>query len=217
MIDHYPQTFSGIGFARCNIMSVTYQEGSTGPSIEGESKLIFLGDHFYNPQANKTNDGIAFPFELLALWIVALCVFVYIRYFVRPDINEDKNDSIKRYALVFHVMILIIAFILMDREISDQFGTSAGDALFSQGFSSITGALLLFELIIWVLGFLILAIPVQLLTRSGLRMLSIGKGGKGISKGIGDLFIWVFCGLYLHLIINLFLVPFNLSHLLSLG
>lgn len=216
-VDRSTQTFSGFGFARFNSLDVTYIGGSTGPTLEGDCKLIFLGGHFYNPQAKHSTGGLVFPFELAIIWAVALCVFVYIRYFLRPDVNEDKNDRIKRYALIFHAIMLVIVFVLLDREISGQFGTSAGDALATQGFSFITGALLLLELGVWGLGFLVLAIPTRLLTASGLRLLGIGKGGKGIGKGVGDLFIWIFCAFYLQLVLNIVLSPFHLSSLFSMG
>jgi hypothetical protein len=67
----------------------------------------------------------------------------------------------------------------------------------------ITGTLLFVELILWILGYVILAIPVRILVSSGLRLLNIGKGGKGIGKAIGGLSVWVFCRLYLLLCMNI--------------
>ena len=212
-IDHTTQRFSSIGFARFNTLDVTVTGSSSGPTIQADCKLIFLGNHFYNPQAKRNTDGIAFPYELLIIWILALCVFIYIRFFLRPPVDTKRDERIKRYALFFHIILLIIAFLLLDSEINDLFGISAATALISQGFSVITGVFLLLELIIWVLGYLILAIPIQLLAYSGLRLLCIGKGGNGIRKAIGDLSIWVFCGLYLLLFMN---IIFSLIHFNSL-
>jgi hypothetical protein len=188
-VDQSPQRFSRLGFARFNTIEVTYAPATSGLMIEGDCKLIFLGTHFYNAQAKSSADGIAFPFELLILWVIAVCIYVYIRFFLRPDINEDKDMMIKRYALIFHIIMLPIVFILLDREISYQFGISALDALSSQGFSFTTGSFFVLEVTLWMVGYAVLAFPVQLLTKSGLQLLGIGKGGKGIGKGVGDLFI----------------------------
>jgi hypothetical protein len=212
-IDHTTQQFSSFGFTRCNTLDVTSTGSSSGPTIQAECKLIFLGNHFYNSHAKRNSDGIAFPYELLIIWILALCVFFYIRFFLRPPVDTKRDERIKRYALFFHIILLIIAFLLLDVEVNDLFGLSAFTALLSQGSLMIAGAFLLLEITIWVLGYIILAIPLQLLTYSMLRLLGIGKGGNGIRKAIGDLSVWVFCGLYLLLFIN---IIFSLIHFNSL-
>jgi hypothetical protein len=216
-IDHMIQRFSSVGFARFNTLDVTVTESSSGPTIQADCKLIFLGDHFYNPKVKRNTDGIAFPYELLIIWILALCVFIYIRFFLQPPVEAKRDERIKRYALYFHIILLIIAFLLVDVEVNDLFGISAFTALLSQGFSMIAGTFLLVELSIWVLGYLILAIPVQLLAYSGLRLLDIGKGGNGIRKAIGDLSIWVFCGLYLLLFMNIIFSLIHFNNLFPMG
>jgi hypothetical protein len=211
-IDHSAQQFTSVGFARFNTLDVTYVDYSSGPMLQANCTLISLGNHFYIPQAKRTSDGIVFPYELLIIWILALCVFVYVRFFLKPPVDIKKDEIIKRYAVFFHIAILIISFILLDSEINSLFGISAFTLLFFQGFSAITGAFFLLELIIWVLGYIILAIPLQLLVYSAFRLLGIGKGGNGIRKAIGDLSIWVFCGLYVLLLIN---IVFSLVHMSS--
>jgi hypothetical protein len=216
-IDHTTQRFSSVGFARFNTLDITSTGSSSGPTIQADCKLIFLGNHFYNPQAKRNTDGIAFPYELLIIWILALCVFIYIRFFLRPPIHKEKDETVKRYALILHIILLIIAVLFLDSEINDLFGISAFTALITQGFSMITGAFLLLELTIWILGYLILAIPIQLVAYSGLRLLGIGKGGNGIRKAIGDLSIWVFCGIYLLLCINIIFSLIHFNNLFPMG
>jgi hypothetical protein len=216
-VDHTSQRFIKLGFVRFNNLEVTYPGGSAGPTINGDHKLIFLGDHFYNPQAKNSKNGILFPFELLIIWVIALCIYFYVSFFVRPDINEDKDEKIKRYALIFHIILLVVAFLLIDRAVSSQFGISALDALFSQGISFFFGVFLGLELFLWVLGFVFLAIPVRIMTNAGLRFLGIGKGGKGIGKGVGALFIWVFCVVYMTLFLNIMASMINLGNMISLG
>ncbi|DAC73176.1 MAG TPA: hypothetical protein DSN98_01245 [Thermoplasmata archaeon] len=202
-IDESTQRFTSMGFARFSTLDYTSLTSSSGSTIQADCTLIYLGDHFYNPQAKQNADGTAFPYEVLVIWIFALCVLVYIIFFLRPKVSETRNRMISRYALVLHVVLLIIAVLLLDGEINDLFGISAFTALASQGFSMITGVLIFVEVILWVLGYFILAIPMRILVNSGLRLLSIGKGGKGIGKAIGDLSIWVFCRFYLLLFLNI--------------
>jgi len=216
-IDHTTQRFSSVGFARFSTLDITSTGSSSGPTIQADCKLIYLGNHFYNPQAKRNTNGIAFPYELLIIWILALCVFIFIRFFLRPPVHKEKDEIVKRYALILHIILLIIAFLLVDVEVNDLFGISAFTAVLSQGFSMVTGAFLLLELIIWILGYIILAIPLQLLTYSVLRLLGIGKGGSGIRKAIGDLTICVFCGLYLLLFMNIIFSMIHFNSLFPMG
>jgi hypothetical protein len=216
-IDHSEQQFISVGFARFNTLEITNVDSTSEPTIQADCTLISLGNHFYVPQAKRTSDGIVFPYELLIIWILALCVFIYVRFFLKPAVDIKRDESIKRYAIFLHIIVFIISFLLLDFEINSLFGISAFTLLSLQGFSAITGAFFLLELIIWVLGYIILAIPLQLLVYSALRLLRIGKGGTGIRKAIGDLSIWVFCGFYLLLFINILFSLIHLNSLFPLG
>jgi hypothetical protein len=202
-IDETSQQFSKIGFARFSSLNVVGSETSEGPTIQGDSNLVFLGNHFYNTRSKHSSNGTAFPFEIVILWIVALCVFLSVHFFLRREINEYRTNWLKRYAFIFHIILLAITILLLDFEVYGQFGISAFTALFTQGFCTIASVFILVELIMWVLGYLLFAIPIRILLNSGLRFLGIGKAGNGIGKGIGVLSIWVFCGLYLILILNI--------------
>jgi hypothetical protein len=210
-IDQSPQTFSSVGFVRFNTLDITH-DGSSEVLLQGECTLAFLGNRFYTPQAKQSTDGIRFPYELLLIWALALGVFVYIRFFLRPPVNSQKDECIRRYALFIHLGFLVIAFLLLDYEVNTLFGVSALPLLFVQGFTTVTALFVVIEILIWVLGFFILAIPIQLLSYSVLRIHGIGKGGNGVWKAVGDLSIWVFCGLYLLLFLNIIfsLVQFNI-------
>jgi hypothetical protein len=216
-IDNTTQQFSSVGFARFTTLDVTDMRSSEGLNVQGDCSLVFLGDHFYNPQAKSSSRGTAFPFELLFLWIVALCVFLLLHVFIKPDTNEQRTNTMKRYAFALQFILLFLAILLFDNEVNSQFGISAFTALFTLGYSLITGVLILVELIIWVLGFVLLALPVQILVNSGLRFFGIGKEGKGIGRGIGFLSIWVFCGLYLLLIMNTIISLFHLNIVFPTG
>ena len=216
-IDDTQQTFKEVGITRFQKLKVTYPQINNTLAIQGSYTMAFLGDHFYNPQAKNTDNGIAFPYALLIVWIMAVAIFVYVRFFLRPNVDQRKDKTIKRYALGVHLALLIIGFVLLDREVSYQFGISAFDALASQGMSMITGLFLGLELLMWVLGYVLLALPVRLITISGLHLLHIGKGGRGIGAGIGDFSICIFAVMYLLLFINIILSAFNISNLFAMG
>jgi hypothetical protein len=216
-IDRSTQQFSSTGFVRFKTLDITKVGSSYGPTLQADSTLCYLGDHFYNPSAKRSLDGIAFPYELLFIWILGLCVFVYIRFFLRPPVDITLDEKVKRYALFLHIFVLVIAFLLLDMEVNILFGISTLTALLSQGFSMTTGAFFLLEVVIWVLGYLILAIPLQLLSYSILRFLGIGKGGNGVWKAVGDLSIWVFCGFYLLLFLNVIFSLIDFNSFLPMG
>ena len=225
IVDGTSQTMTGIGFARGNSFDVTISSDTNTPIISGEYKLIFLGDHLYNSQAKESENGVAFPFLLVIVWTVAIALFILFRFYLRllhpllikKEIDEKLDTKIKKYVLVFHIIALIIAFILMDREISFQFGMSAIDAVIGQGVSLILLGFVIVELIMWVFGFLLLAIPIRMITNCGLRIIGIGKGGKGIGKGVGAFGIWIFCAFYVKLIINMIFLIINPSNLFPMG
>ena len=216
-IDRQAQHFKGFGIVRFHDFTVMYTQPDSGPTIQGTSSLVFLGDHFYNPQAKDTENGIAFPFILLIVWMVALAVFLYVRFFLRPPVEQQRDARMKKYALWIHLVLLVLGFVLLDWEVNIQFGTSGLASLASQGASMITRLFFGLELLIWALGYVLLAIPVRLLTSSGLHILHIGKGGRGIEAGIGDFSIWIFAAFYLLLFINIIISAFNLSSLLTTG
>jgi hypothetical protein len=81
----------------------------------------------------------------------------------------------------------------------------------------ITAVFFILEIIIWILGYLILAIPLQLLSYAILHFLGIGKCGNGIWKAVGDFSIWLFCGFYLLLFFNILFSVINFNSLFPMG
>lgn len=216
-VDNSAQTFSGFGFARGNTFKATLSPGTQTTTITGEYKLIFLGDHLYTSQAKESENGLAFPFPLVIVWAVAIGLYLLFRFYLKKDTNKELDEKIKRYVLIFHIIALIVAFILMDREISYQFGSSVIDALLGQGISLVVVVFVVVELIMWMLGYLLLTFPVHIITMSGLKMIGIGKDGKDIGKGVGAFFIWVFCAFYVKLIVNLIFLVLNPGNFFQMG
>ncbi|MCK4415629.1 MAG: hypothetical protein KAU84_00605, partial [Thermoplasmatales archaeon] len=163
-VDNSAQTFSGFGFARGNTFKATISPGTQTTTITGEYKLIFLGDHLYTSQAKESENGLAFPFLLVIVWAIAIGLYLLFRFYLKKDTNKELDEKIKRYVLIFHIIALIAAFILMDREISHQFGSSVIDALLGQGISLVVVVFVVVELIMWMLGYLLLTLPGHIIT-----------------------------------------------------
>jgi len=216
-IDNSLQSFSGFGFARGNSFTATISSKTHTTKITGDYKLIFLGDHLYTSQAKESENGLAFPIPILIVWVIAIVLFLLFRYYLKKDANRKFDEKIKIYLLIFHIVAIIVTFILMDREISYQFGSSVIDAIIGQGFSLILAVFILVELAMWGLGYLLLAFPVQMITTSGLKYIGIGKDGKHISKGIGIFFIWIFCAFYVKLIVNIIFLVINPNNFFPAG
>ena len=218
IIDSTEQEFENFGFARGNEYTVTINGGGQPKAtINGNYKLIFLGDHLYTAQAKESEDGLSFPILIVILWIIAIALFIIFKYYLKFETNKNLEEKIKKYTFIFHIGALILSFILLDREISFQFGVSALDAIFGGGIPLILLALLLVEGIMWVIGYVSFAIPVTLISKQGLKTIGIGKEGKGISKGIGALSIWVFCAIYVKLFVNIIFLFINPSAIIPVG
>ena len=108
-IDNFHQTFSGFGFARGDKFQVTISPRTSGSTINGEYKLIFLGDHLYTTQAKESNNGVAFPFILVVVWALAIGLYLLFRFYLKRDTNKELDEKVKRYALIFHIIGLIVA------------------------------------------------------------------------------------------------------------
>jgi hypothetical protein len=139
------------------------------------------------------------------------------KYYIKKEPKIEFSKRTKQILLIFHIVALIITFILLDREISFQFGSSVFDSLFGQGFTIITGIFAVLQLVMWVLGYLLVAIPVYFIAMYVLKYLDIGKDGKHIGKGVSAFFIWVFCAIYVKLIFNIIFLALNPGNLFQMG
>ena len=107
--------------------------------------------------------------------------------------------------------IIILAFILLDMEISYQFGSSILSSLIllPQG-SNVSllsiGIVAGLQLSVWCMGALVFALPIRAIVNSLLSYFGVGKDAKGIGKGIGALFIWILGTVYLKIFANIFMM-----------
>lgn len=225
VIDGAVKSFSQFGFARGNTFDIIISNQTQNPTISGDFKLVFLGDHMYTSQAKESQIGVSFPLLIFSIWVIALVLFVLFRFYPKlfstsplKNIDEQQAQKIKKYGFLFHLIAIIVVFILIDREISFQFGTSVLDALFSFNFSLILFAFIGIQLLLWSVGFLALALPIKIISNSILQYLGMQKSTtSSIAKGIGVFGIWVFTAVYVKLVINLIFLFINASELFSMG
>lgn len=224
VVDGAIKSFSQIGFARANTFDIAINSETQEPMISGDFKLIFLGDHMYTSQARESQFGVSIPLLIVALWIIALILFVLFRVYPTKTsssffkkIDEQTLKKIKKYGFIFHIISIFIVFVLIDREISFQFGISVFDAILGLHVSLILLAFIGLQLFLWSLGFIAVALPLRIILTSVFQYLGIDKKfSLSLVKGIALFGIWVFTAVYVKLVINFIFYFINASELLSL-
>lgn len=210
-IDQSIQQFSTIGFARSDHFEVMIPPSD--PSIRrisGDFRLVFLGDHFYSPQAPHTNDGVGLPVVPLVLWGLAIVIYVLFAYVFESKYEKRTFPHMKRYGLLLYLSSLVCIIFLVDREISFQLGISMIDILMNQGLNLYFFVFLGFELLLFGLGFFLCAIPTSIIINQILRYFGFKKDTKAIGRILGSCMIWVFTGLYAIIFFNILLLFFQL-------
>jgi len=216
-IDQSSQKFSTIGFARGDHFEVIIP--SSDPfvrKITGDFRLVFLGDHFYSPQAPHTNDGIGLPVLPLVLWGLAIVIYLLFAYVFESKYEKRTWSQMNRYGLFLHLFSLLLMLLLLDREISYQFGSSMIDILLGQGLNLFFFVFLGFELLLFVLGFLLCAIPTSIIINQILRYFGFQKDTKAIGRILGSCMIWVFGGIYAIIFFNVILLFIHLPSISGL-
>jgi hypothetical protein len=207
-IDRTTQQIQENGFFRGDKYQLIISPEDQQTTLTGDFRLIFLGDHLYTSQASDSEDGVAFPWIILIIWIIAIIILVYTKFYRKkvPIETEEKHYPLP-LPLLIHIAILILTFILIDLEISFQFGISALSTLFGTGINEILALALLLQLIMWVIGYILLTIPIRLILNTTIPYLVHDrKTNKGLSQGLSLLGIWLFTTFYLKLIINILLL-----------
>lgn len=207
-IDQTPQYINQIGFFRGDSYQLTISPQNQETNIDGTFRLIFLGDHLYTTQAPHSDTGITLPWTILIIWIIAIALLIYTKFYYK---NKPLDTKEKHYPLpiplLFHLLLIIITFILIDREISFQFGVSALDTLLGPGINEIFAITIAIQLIMWIIGYILLTIPTRIILKIFIPyIIKDTKTSKSLARGLSLLSIWIFTALYLKLIINILLL-----------
>ncbi len=209
-IDESDQSFESIGFNRVEDASISLSS-SQNLQVDGEFRLIFLGNHIYNPQAPSTENGLAFPIFPIILWIVAVGILIYFYITkIKKEAQYKIGDKPLLYlCIIIHIFGLLIAFILYDYEISYQFGNSFMQEVSMHGFTLIGLIFGGFQTFMWVIGFVFAALPLGIITKKLLIYFGFDRSYQHIGKGIASLSIWPIATIYTTMFINIIFLFFN--------
>jgi len=171
--------------------------------VIGDGNLIFLGNHFYAPQASTDDHGLYLPILPIIFWLFEIGFFIAGKKYPIPDIEATWDKKMKVYGWIIHITMLIITFVLLDLIISSYIGLSFLASLFNQSFYLVTIGFLGFQMLLWTIGYIACTLPLQYIFKTLLRFIGLKKSGKSISKAIGIVGIPIFAGFYLILLINI--------------
>lgn len=203
-VDDTTQYFSDAGFARSEAFEVTISENEPNVRmISGDFRLVFLGDHFYSPQAPSTSNGVAIPLLPIILWASAILIFLLFHYVIKSRCPERTLPQIKQFGLYIYILVLFLSLILLDQAVSYQFGYSMFGILFGQGFNLLFLVFLGLELLLFGLGYLSCAIPLSWIVNQLLHYFGFKNDTKIIGKMVGSMMIWVFAAIYLTVLFNI--------------
>lgn len=203
-VDDTIQYFSDVGFARSDAFEVSITENKPDVRlISGDFRLVFLGDHFYSPQAPNASHGVAIPLLPLILWASAVILFLLFRYVIDSRYPDRTIPRIKQFGFYGYIIVLFLSLILLDRAVSYQFGSSMFDILFGQGFNILFLVFFGLELLLFGLGYLTCTIPLSMIVNQLLHYFGFKKDAKIIGKAVGSMMIWVFAAIYVTVIFNL--------------
>jgi hypothetical protein len=99
--------------------------------------------------------------------------------------------AIRLVGILFHVLALVLAFILWDFELKHFLGTSLLGIFTSGGLGQGTALIItaFFELVPFGMAGLMFGLPVRFVVNNGLKLGGLKKAG-GIGKGVGNLATW---------------------------
>ena len=209
-IDESEQSFESIGFNRVEDATITLSE-SKSLHVDGEFRLIFLGNHIYNPRAQETENGLTIPIIPIILWIIAigLLIFFYIKKMKQEPKYKIENKRLLFICIIVHIVGLLIAFILYDFEISYQFGNSFMQELSLNGLTMIGLIFGGIQFFMWVIGFFFAALPLSIVIKRLLNYFGFDNSYQHIGKGIVSLSIWPIATIYTTMFINIIFLFFN--------
>lgn len=176
--------------------------------INGQAGLFFIDDHFYSADAGKNDDGLFVPLLPIIFWIAALCFFLYFKYVHHKKENKEKHEVEKKISyllLGIHLCALIIVFVFLDFIVRYHLEMSFFYLISNNLFSIVTVLFLGFQFLLWTLGYISCALPLQYIARSLVQFSPLKKTEREIGKSIGLIGVLFFSGFYTILVLNIIL------------
>ncbi|MFO8078351.1 MAG: hypothetical protein R6U21_06910 [Thermoplasmatota archaeon] len=212
VIDGRGQFISSFVFVRSKKVSISIDDNLPFvKKISSQGDLFFVNDYFFVQSAKDSENGLYLPILPIIVWVGALLCFLLLKYNVirkkeREYVEEITDKKISLALIGIRLLSIGIIFFLLDFEVKQLLGTSAFHMLFNHFFWPIFLLLLGFQLVLWFIGYLCCAFPLQYLIITSFNCLPINKTyRKTMGKSIGLLGIWLFAGLYMLLVLNIIL------------
>lgn len=178
---------SGLTVLRFTALTFTNDPPSDNVQWTGSSRVAYT-DGGLQTSAEMVHVGPLFvPALGIVLWLVAIGLIVFAKS-RNPPVNEAKSAQAKIPAIVTWLVLLVVSFVLWDREVKYLLGTSLLSGGAGSGASA--GAVAFVELLPWSIAYFAFGLPIVLGAKSGLKFGGLDKRAKGFAKGAGALATW---------------------------
>jgi len=212
VIDGRGQSISSFVFVRSKKVSISIDDNlSLIKKISCQGDLFFVNDYFFVQSAKESENGLYLPILPILVWVGALLCFILLKYNLirkkEKECGKEITDKKISFALIgIRLLSIGIIFFLLDFEVKKLLGTSVFHMLFNHFFWLIFLLLLGFQIVLWFIGYLCCAFPLQYLVITCFNYLPMNKTyRKTMGKSIGLLGIWLFASLYMLLVLNIIL------------
>ena len=173
-------------------------------SLRGDAILLLIDDSLYSP----ADAAIWFiPDKLLGLWPLAVGVWLVTSLLHRRYRQDQQayDRELHWLAIIVHLLAIAVSFFLWDAEVRYLFGRSMLDA----AREAITGSTSLaawtitpLELVPWLLGLVLIALPIRVLLTAVFRLMGFDTLGGGIARAAGLLSLLFIGALYIPFFLN---------------
>lgn len=210
--------------ARGPEFSLTLDQKESLPiSLNGESTLLFVNDHFYSSNAQQSETGIALPLLSIILWIAAVVsiIFYWSAKTQKKLVSQpDEKPAILQnrwIRILLYGVVLVILFLLIDQQFSSQFGLSLLTLPATQNDTIIPLVFFLIQCVILLFFFLMYAFP-SILIHNVLCKTTIRNSYQFLTKILVFLPVfWIGMQLYFLILFNIFLSFISIPSINGLG
>jgi len=185
------------------------QPGATRGDIEyeGSGTFLLVGDQLYTTKAAAGGKTLALPVLSLVLWVLAAAALV-LGFVLKPLVAPTPANAarpVRLTALIFHLVMIPLAFVLWDIETRAFLGTSiltlvGGGATQGVAFAAVAGI----QSLSFTLAWTYFGLPIRFLVNTGFKLMQL-KRARGIGKGLSFLSAWGIGSLYYALLLNPFI------------
>lgn len=170
----------------------------------GAGVFVLAGSQLYSAKAATGPKSWPLPVLSLVLWVLAAAA-IALGFVLKPLADAGPANAsrpVRLTALVFHLVMIPIAFILWDIETRAFLGTSlltllGGGSGEGFAFTAVAGI----QGVTFTLAWLYFGLPVRYLVNTGLKLMQM-KRARGLGKGLSYVTAWGIGAPYYALLLN---------------